>query len=265
MKDNGQKSHFWQFETIIAYLKGQLSVEDTLAFEEAMENDEALVQEMEQVHDELLQNPKLEEEVNAFQRQFAPQMQAIAEEEQKETPTVKQIKIWPWVAAAASVALVAWFFFLNPTADCALDNGPCLASLDGIYVNRIVNKGQNAETDLKSALLLFQQERYADAIPLLKEFVIPDSNSFTQSEVKLCLGIAQLMENQSNAAQLTLSELRSAEDPRYAYEANWYIALAYLSQAENEKAILILQTLAKEKNRHQASAQTLLQKLNISK
>jgi hypothetical protein len=262
MKNDFQNQKKWSFDQMMAYLKGELAEEERVAFEQDMEADEALASDLEDLHDEWLMNPELEEEVKSFRQSFLGKMETIAVSEKKEK-TGPSIVRWllPYAAVAASIALMTWFFLLNSQGSCAIQDAQCLLLSEGLYQNRAISKGENIDEQLNTAVVAYETKDFATAIPLLEQLETQDLNLAISTEIKFCLVNAYIFEDNLAKAQNVLSSLSRSLEPRLVIEQQWLSLLVALGNADLGKAKALAQSLSNSNNKYKTSAEYILKQL----
>ncbi|MEM1214112.1 MAG: tetratricopeptide repeat protein [Bacteroidota bacterium] len=226
-----------------ALLNGSLAPDEQQKLEDALQRDPALQKQLEQFR-----------AVRSAQRDpgldhFRTAVQQAQAQYQQETP-VKKMGL-RWVAAlavAASIALLIWFNYQtkrNPQ------------ELYADYAMHAVNLQQmGTDTDRGTLQSLFQQKKYAAALPLIDCYLgeYPDA-----ADVRLARGIALLETGQYEEAVTAFRTLAQAH-PIYTNEAHWYQALTYLKQEQITAAITSLRNIPSGSSRY-ATAQELLRQL----
>ena len=105
---------------------------------------------------------------------------------------------------------------------------------------------------------LYQQGKYAEAIPNLRSAVESDPELFPR---KFYLGICLLMTNQNDEAiQTLLSLVKSTPNP-YLEESHWYLAKAYFRKKDIKTGKEHLKAVASLNGSHAPEARKLLERL----
>ena len=115
-----------------------------------------------------------------------------------------------------------------------------------------------AQEKFRQGMQLYQQGKYAEAIPYLRSAVESDPELFPR---KFYLGISLLMTNQTDEAiQTLLSLVKSTSNP-YLEESHWYLAKAYFRKKDIKTGKEHLEAVAGLNGSHAPEARKLLERL----
>lgn len=175
-------------------------------------------------------------------------------------PSRSALRLWPYLAAAATALfLIAAFFLLkNPSAPASPE--ALYAEYFNPYAINSMQRSDNAEQ-----VLLMEQYYgdgdYAAALPLLETLL-------TQTDPQpslwlLAAGICQLELKRPEAAISYFAQISANQDFNFQDQASWYTALAYLQQNDLPAARVALQPLVNNlRADHYEEAKKLLDKLD---
>lgn len=215
------------------YLSGNMTMEDRLAFELALENDAELRAEVElqKKTQALLERGAyidLKEKVGALNQGYTP---------------VRKLKIIGRVAAVLLIALIPGYFYIQSRfADSHL-----YASYAEPYPDRITNMSGSLDAQISAAMELYNNHKYADALVIFDEVRRTDPDN---TEITLYEAVSLMNTDQHKAAiQLLEGELERQPINSTAYE--WQLILAYLGNNEGEKAIPLLKKFLSHNNGYQ--------------
>jgi tetratricopeptide (TPR) repeat protein len=237
-------------EKIDAYLEGQLSEEDKIAFEKMLSEDSELVAEVEEqkvinlgiaMHD--LQEVKNElVEINEMVGQIKKKVKIDYDE--TETNPEKSAQIISlnshrkkyFAAAAILVLLIIPIYFLflqTPKTDRLFSQNfeP--------YPNVITHRGDDVQTDIYKAMGLYDRGQYEDGLQLFEKI---RASSNADPRITLYTGICYLAESETDKAILLFQKVIK-EGLVFNSEANWYLALSFVKNKQLQEAIPILENL----------------------
>ena len=168
-------------------------------------------------------------------------------------------RILPYTAVAATVLLLvlAGLFYFPSQSHFQAHFEPFENNLNQELELVLTEQGAafdvQALKTLQKGLQNYQQQDYKQAISLFENYLNPSENTYKQTAVKLYLSNAYLATSQTAKAIDLLQTMGS-------YEAQWYLALAYLQQADIPKAKKLLQKLSEVAD-YQAKANKILESL----
>lgn len=178
-------------------------------------------------------------------------------------------------AAAASIVFVlslAWYYSNNSAVNYQQEYAavfePYNNSLSEAVNLELSEQGFGGNPDkeaLKGILIameVYDNKKYAQAIPLLQKCMETKPSDVYQNQIALYLGLSYL---ESNEPQKAITEFQSLIAKKEANQGlvQWYLALAFLKAERIKAAKTILSELQKVKeNPYQKKASALLQKLS---
>lgn len=234
------------------YLMGRAAGEDKSLLEKALVNDEDLnlrlqerkdlVAGVEEYHAQLFKDKLKKIHRNNFD---------IATK-----PTAKRRSLIPWLAAAASIALlIVALFWLNGSA----------LSSDELYAANFepyeLSLSQRDDVDPQElqAETLYTKGQYSQAIPIFETLIAKGNPS---AQLQLGAGIAKLETNRAQEALGHFKAILTSGDLLYQDHARWYSALAHLKLGEEEQSKSFLKILADDEAAdHHEAAIKLLKKI----
>ena len=226
-------------EQIDAYLSGDMSSEDRLAFEHDLRQDDALSKELIiwQRVDEALSD---EEALQFTQRLQTTSEQYLAGESTPDTTHIRSL--WPRMASAAAVALL-----LAATAIWLLWPQPPPAELYAAYYEPYAISDNFRGLDgtypepVAEAMKAYGNGDYQTAKTLLgpwrSDVTFGPMATFYYAHCMMGLG-------KWNEAILLFQQLASRTNHVFVFASQWYLALAYLKTEQLSAAKNILQQLA---------------------
>lgn len=260
-------------QLIEAYIKNDMTAEERRRFEERMEAEAGLSEEVSAYRQifrgfQQLERDNFRSEVAAFEQTLAPIVLPGLEEEtdKKEEKTAKIIpfpsqkrstktrSLAMWAAVAASIALLVW---IGVNGEQAPDYEQLAMTYHEVPVYS-PSKSTN-ESAYQLGFKDFSQKNYAKAIPFLKKVDSADKNYLNAAYL---LGQSYLQEQDFKAAvpifetlqTVTLEDisLHQSDSDAYisSYDLQWQLALAYLGNQQKENSLKILQNLLADKDKH---------------
>ena len=192
----------------------------------------------------------------------------MGEWEAARTQREKTVFIRPWTAIAAAIVLLIGlgFAFQWFSASTQLSAGELYAEAMTDFDPDISSRSNQADTNIQrqslvDALDVYEEQKYAEAIPLLEHWLENQNtqNAQESANATLCLGIAQMRIGQHSPAIQTLQTI--PVNSVYYQHAAWYQALANLGNEDSVAAIKLLENL-KSDPFYQSRVQKLLESLN---
>lgn len=247
-----------QFNHIDQYINGKLSDAETKAFEQQIQNNPNLAEEV-ALHQELgeflsdAQGIALETQLTAVGEEFSQAYQ------QKNTP--KTSTSFYWVAAASLLLFlsVAWWFS-SPKSSEAL-----FAAHYETYVSDELERSNNTiSSPLEEALKAYNSQDYQTAQAQFKtQLDASTARSNNSNLIRFHLAMIHLEQQEYTLAQMYLNEILTNTTSLYHQQAHWFLALIQLKtgqpQAAKQSLQQVLNLSSKGKYAHQA--QQLLKEL----
>ncbi|WP_299257123.1 hypothetical protein [uncultured Aquimarina sp.] len=255
------------------YLSGTMSASEKQAFEKRVAEDSALAEELKLQKDMLtiyedeewvqgdkkvLKTDKALQLKSFYESDKAVNLKSTINEVIAENRSSSQSKTFWFIGIAASIAVlitISLFVFKDTNYD----------ELYASYVHMdeipsLVTRGEDANTLLENAQLLFEDKKYQEATESFatyheKEIAI-DPLSYIYN------GIAYIELNKFDEA-LAQFELLTNSNTLQSKKANWYKALVFLKEKNKRKLKTVLQTITADKSNYKyTEAQELLDKID---
>jgi tetratricopeptide (TPR) repeat protein len=277
-------------EKIDAYLRDELSPEEAKAFEQEINSNPGLKEEVEvnrainfaiehkdlkDLKDDLKKTSELIKDIRGNVQVSYELNEEISgprkNTEQNVSTTLMEridkflLSIFPanpplrlaMVAAVVLLFLIAAYivFFQSP------DPEQLYAANFTPYQNVITTSSRSdvtEQTELDKAMILYENKNYAGAIGGLNSYLHQHPDQY---ELKLYRGIANMQLDSINRA---IEDLESVieNNRRLVDQAQWYLALVYLKDKNVSEASKILKAIAEKENTYSNQAQNILNKLN---
>jgi len=171
----------YDLQSIIRYVDGELSAEEQSSFEAALMSDPALADEVNQyrqlkaaLEDRLPEDPVRDAliqrttELNA--RYFTQERSSPSGTEPK--PAVRKLPTLRWLTTAAAAAcIIGAAILLWP------ERSPRLEDIGETEMIGTAERGVQSDSLLQKAAILFNQQKFTGALPLLNQAVAADSSS----------------------------------------------------------------------------------------
>ncbi len=226
------------FERIANYLEGDLTAEDKRSFEEQLDIDPYLREQVEQVRIALkgVENTGLKNDLkNIHDELYNPSRDYRA-------------TIWRWVAVLVLLVPAVWFVVSN------LNQPDLFTAYFKPYPNVLTARATDNNT-LTSTMSDYSSGKYTSA---LSGFAELKEMGIDSDEIDLYMGITYLQLDKTAEAIQLWSDLGSQH--RYAPQIKWYLALAYLKSEQTDQAKKLLMAL-EQNNFNYQQAQEILQRL----
>ena len=189
---------------------------------------------------------------------------------------VKVRSFYSWALAAAAVLVLAITGVWIARQRSRVDSTPSTAVLQNTdqklfeelarieeapsYLQATIRGGTEgpAQEKFRQGMQLYQQGKYAEAVPYLRSAAESDPELFPR---KFYLGITLLMTNQNDEAiQNLLSLVKSSSNP-YLEESHWYLAKACFRKKDIKSGKEQLEAVAGLNGPHAPEARRLLERL----
>ncbi|OUR98136.1 hypothetical protein A9Q86_13835 [Flavobacteriales bacterium 33_180_T64] len=175
-------------------------------------------------------------------KQFSNKVRA-SQERYKSKTLNKTSKVLRYVASIAAIGLLAFFlnyyFNINNTTEDLFSTYYTTQDLPSFTVqNSDINTTAKAE-------LLFKEEKFHEALELFNS--INENSSMTNPNIILYSAMCNLELEKYDIALNYLEELEHSNTIDF-HKSYWFKSLLYLKQNQNDKAILTLKILSKNKN-----------------
>lgn len=260
-----------QEEKIIAYLNEELTPSEKQAFEEKLKNSISLQEELETYQNitfAIAHKKDLDEFKELLNKLALESSSEEVDDDKITTRPIWETNIFRFAVAAIIAVLIA----------VALWQSPAIYSKSNIYDNyysslpssklslveasELVSDVQDAQVNqLNEAIQHYKDRNYTQAIQLLQtnslSLSLPEYVLFFRSLCHLELGN---FEDAITALQ-GVTQNQESSFP-YNYDANWYLALAYINQGLDAQAIPYLQFLKESSSSYSESASSILEEMD---
>jgi hypothetical protein len=256
-----------QYELIEAYLGDELSASDKASFEEEINTDDELRQEVnrQQAIRLGLRALGIERALEQARDQYKATTPATATKPEPQT-IVRPLGNWRYWAVAASVLLILGIGYLayQQTASRQIDlayaetlrsdtNDELLKS----FPSGNVSSGTRAQ--FLQALANYKAGKYEDVISQLRTL---STDKQTVHYKAYFLGLSYLANKQPTEAIPLLIQAQSTPLVKLRQKADWFLALAYVKNDQKEKALPMLTRISNDKaNPFHPLALRVLQKI----
>ncbi len=235
------------------YLNNELSREERQKFEQKLQEDTSFKKEFDlfkdlyKTLDNRIGNKEKIEKLKGTLSQLGEKY--IKKQEVKKTTKVISLNRYAKYLIAASLVLLAGFFFLKKGKPTYTDYN----NFDKIELT--VRSNENNE-HLKKAEDAFNAKKYAEAA---KEFEILLNEDKTKVSLQLYLAVSLMEQNEYHKAEKILKKI-SKSDSVYRSKALWYLALSKLKQQDYTACAKYLKEIEKDTPEYK-DAQGLLKQL----
>lgn len=239
-----------EIEKIDKYLSGDMSTSERAAFEQQMNQDDALREEVALHHDI---KAGIGEYEDAKLKMKLQEKEIILRQKEKNGSQQKSRRIFLWTALAAGLSLTVvafiWLFFIDSPQTL-------FAEYYQPYPNVVlpIDRSQPSSRIEKNPYQLYELGQYTEAIPLFEKQLEQEADPV----VRFYLGLSYLETQQVSEA---IKQLKTAAEANHnlSTAAHWYLGLGYLQAGEKEEAATIFSQLATSENDFQEKAQEILE------
>lgn len=230
-----KQSKYFEEEYIEAYLLGRLPVDEIADFDKAMAQNEELYN---TVNEQRKRIASIELTEKAILKEHFQQLDKKHQAAEK-----KQLRSVLAIAASLLVLVAAGYFIYQATKS---------ADTHQIYISHYtpypvieqgILRGENGTHQVEQGLQAYEQGRYSAAIDLLDRYLTKDTGNVF---VQFYLGLSFLSNDQAGQAVEVLKPISERANFKLAYQAKWYLGLAYLKTGAIEQASIIFQHLQQE-------------------
>ena len=226
-----------QFDQIEAYLDGKLGKEDKEHFEAALSKNEEL---QKLVKQHRLEREAMELLVEKDLRDQMEDWEMEADQKDASATETKERKLWPVFAVAASILLLALFYFLLPVQGTS---GQQLA--EQFYETPALERGLDSNNPLRKGQRFFVQKEYTAAIERFEAINRQDSMYWTAKEWE---GHALFKIGELEQAITVFSALSTQAPEPFDHRGDWNLILIYLIQDKKVEAKERLDSIVADEN-----------------
>lgn len=238
-----------------AYLEGSLPPEENDRVERHLMNHPEETDILLALQETLEQNPEAANQIPAFEAAYQETIKNLRgkEEQQQETRKLN----WKVFAAIAAILIpfIGWISYDNDTSGNMLFAAHFQAYED---LTTVRSAEEANATPFEKGMAFYRAGDFSQAalqLSLLQQ-------DFPQEEqLTFYLAVAQLANEQTQAAEPNFRELATKANSRFQEPANWYWALCYLQMEERQKAKAILEQIEAENKSYTERARKLLSDL----
>jgi tetratricopeptide (TPR) repeat protein len=221
------------FEQVEKYLQGEMSKEESLAFELEMQKNEELKSLTEQTKQAM-------EAISLAS--LKSKMRQIEERLEREKIKTKKQSYLQWAAAAAILLLISIPLVIKITADEPLGN-TLYAELYVKDPGTPTLMDQSLDYEFDDAMIDYKLGEYVQAI---QKFQIVHRNHPENELAQLYLGLSYMANNEFRKAT-TLWQSWKPESEAVIQKHQWYLALIYIKTGDYDRASAILQGIVKNR------------------
>lgn len=238
-----------KIEWIEQYLQGNLSAEQKASIEQQMNRDQAFREEVEM-------HRKLED---FFKDQNQIELHNILKEQRQKDDSAHSIHrnlIFRLAAAITLILGVVAIYWLN--LDRQSSEELFIAYYEP-YPMVLNQRSGNQDEAYRAAINAYQNGEYENALTYFDQLIEQDT---LVAISKFYQGVIHLNLKESAAAITKLISVADSKNQLIQQQALWYLGLAYLLEQESEKAISTLQRLQQAGDYKQEEVATILKEIN---
>ena len=247
-----------KYELIEQYLEGKLVGAELLDFENQLEQDPGLADDV-ALHREVRDAIADDEEVA-----LEAELRKIGQAYQGRTPgtapirkNVGQRRIFLIAASIALLAVAGWFAFSrfgpSPSPDQLFE-----AHFAPYQVPANI-RGKVPESELQAALEPYKREDYDAAIVNLNQL---EATYGVDEQVLFYRAVSELAVGKADSARLGFEQILAIPDNQSTVQAQWYLALSWLRLMKPENAEVYLRELSGYENKYRVPAADILDALD---
>ncbi|MGB0864086.1 MAG: tetratricopeptide repeat protein [Saprospiraceae bacterium] len=241
-----------------AYLSGKMTSKEEAAFDEIIKNTPELAQdinimnEIDDVLDNNIKEAAFRNQLNQLGNQYFSENENI----DKNIPK-KSILSPKWIIGLIAIILITIsLWWLNSKSKTQTPE-QLFAAYYEPYPAGEITRGNDTE---EAYISYYNSGKYDKAASFLEELVsqFPDEDKY-----QIALGNSYLNVNPSKTVEaIRIFEKVTTKETVYQSTAKWYLAIAYLKNNDKEKALPLLENLAKEnRGKYPQLAKSILEKI----
>lgn len=226
------------YTLIERYLAGELTPEEKKSFEDRIKSDLDFAEKV-SLYRSLGENLKSRFSGEQDEQRLRESLQAISKEEiTKKSGKVISLQWYHW-AAAASIALIAVFWFYTTT--------PTLPHYSDYAIHGSLSLTERGDDSLKhQAEEAFNAAKYEQAVHYFNQLLEADPDN---TELQLYKGISLLELDRYEEAESIFDPIKNSTTV-YQDKAIWYLALSALKQKDYDKCKALLNQLPSDSEYH---------------
>ncbi|MEM9918276.1 MAG: tetratricopeptide repeat protein [Bacteroidota bacterium] len=220
------------FTDIETYLMGRMSEAEKSAFEQRLQVDNALAQEVR------TQEMLIEQAMSLGVLEMKQKLRSIKKEMVAQHQ--RRIRRIVGLVAVGVALLLAILFFINQQG-ASIQVDKIYASHYQAYELTFGSRNTEELPQLSEVGKFYQDQSYDKALPLIETLLAEEPNN---SRLLLAKGICQMELNEFAQAKLVFQQLIDKQDTFYFQQAQWYTALSCIRLDQLDAAKPYLQSLA---------------------
>ena len=250
------------YETIEAYLNGTLSAVDSKEFEQRLESDQELLEQLrlfQNINTAVKDKPLLN-----FQDIVRSEGEAFLAKETSGAALVRPIN-WPrrllGIAASLLVLLASIFLIWKMQPGPLSGEELYVQNFETYPLNQSINRsGEEGPSKFKSGVTQYQAENFVLAAQAFQELAIANDQDMV---LAFCLANTYLNLNppKFDSAEQQFQKIIEDGASIYVPKAQWYLALILLQKEDLKQAEGLLQEVAKSGDQFGVQAKALLKEL----
>lgn len=240
---------------ISRYLEGEMDPIEATGFEESLENDPELKEEVDlyrEVEEAISDTEALDlrSQLDEIHEELTPQLEKMKKRSSKQ---VLRYAVAASIAVIISLGTYSLFFK-------KVDNNKIVTEFYKPYDVTLVNRSANTSITplMREALYKYETKDYEEAIVLFKE-ILEINPQMTASH--LYSGISYLEIEQYKNAEKSLTAVLEHNDNLYMEQADWYLGMVYLLNEEKDKARMQFRKISNSDGYYEDEARKILRKL----
>ncbi|MCK9205769.1 MAG: hypothetical protein M0P66_01535 [Salinivirgaceae bacterium] len=246
------KNSEMQTQKILNYLYGEMNPQEKNSFEQELEQDRHLRNEL-KLHEEI--DKAINKEIKV--QQFRMKLEGIHQQEfgaKKEKVLNIQNK-WYWAAASITVFSGTAVYTLMKSAN---STDRLFNRYYEVWQPGLTTRGVETESELMNIYQLFESKKYEETIWAINQM---DKSTQHSPKIMLLKGCTLMELNEFDHAIEVFNHFDSDSYTLYTDAGKWYKALCYLKKEDTDKARNLLGKIVEEDNTYSKEAIELLKKL----
>lgn len=246
----------YKTEDIVRYINGQMDAAEATAFEQDMNLDALLMEEVaiQRKLSRVVQIASIKNRLDSIHEEFE-----VGESKVISINKPAKSKLWQWVAAAAVIAGLGVFLFLHQMRSSAGDKIFAEYFSDDAGAPSLMG---NTSTTFDEAMVYYKSGDYQTAGTKFNQLL---SVSPKNDTLKFYEGLCQVrLKNEDKALEL-LSSISKPEDSELVIKSKWYTALVLIHQKKASDAVVILQQLIAQRTPYVRKATSVMDELKVEK
>ena len=237
-------------ESIERYIRGEMTAEERVAFENSLENNPELAEAL------TLQKDLMQGIRQHFDEHLKAKFQALDDEAKISSSDRKEThRLWKWAASAAvGLTLVGVFYFMHSENR----NKRLYATYYEDFPNIVERTQRDSQSELQDAFIYFQNKQWAQAAEAFQTLRNENPDIYYPG---FYLALSLLNLDQPEEALPLLQATAASTDDRFSTPAKWYLALTFLKMDDETRAIQRLKEIP-DGSPYATDARALLEQLD---